>query len=209
VDLLAPGDPIISTVPGIFCGAHGIDCFGWNRGTSMAAPHASGVAALVWSQLLQSNPTNTAQANRDEVIRRLKDCADHTGAMGQDMLIWSAHGRLNADGAVTCGPTSPPPPSPTGNYVSDLVGTSSASGPTWTATGTVTVLDANGIPAGNVPVMGSWDNGDPASCFTSSGQGQCSMVLPNIRKRVGSVVLTVDVPLDINGSPASVTISKQ
>lgn len=208
VDLLAPGDPIISTVPGIFCGAHGIDCFGWNRGTSMAAPHASGVAALVWSQLLQSNPTNTLQANRDEVIRRLRDCADHTGAMGQDMLIWSAHGRLNAHGAVTCGPTSPPPPPPTGNYVSDLVSTSSGSGSTWTATGTVTVMDADGVPAGDVVVTGDWDTGDPAGCVTSSEQGQCSMVLANIRRRVGSVVLTVNVPLKFNGLPASVAISK-
>lgn len=70
----------------------------------MAAPHASGVAALVWSQLLESDPTNSNPLeNRDEVIRRLRDCADHTGAMGQNMLIWSRYGRLNAHGAVTCG----------------------------------------------------------------------------------------------------------
>jgi hypothetical protein len=70
----------------------------------MAAPHVSGVAALVWSQLLENDPSNSnALANRDEVIRRLRDCADQTGAMGQNMLIWSEYGRLNAHGAVTCG----------------------------------------------------------------------------------------------------------
>jgi len=123
-------------------------------------------------------------------------------------LIWSAYGRLNAHGAVTCGPTSPSPPPPTGNYVSDLVSTSSGSGSTWTATGTVTVLDADGVPAGDVVVTGDWDTGDPAGCVTSSEQGQCSMVLANIRRRVGSVVLTVNVPLKFNGLPASVAISK-
>ncbi len=212
VDLLAPGDPIISTVPGSLCGADGTDCFGWKQGTSMAAPHASGVAALVWSQVLQSNPTNTAQANRDEVIRRLKECADHTGAMGQDMRIWSAYGRLNAYRAVNpadpcAGGAPPPPPPPNENYVSTLTGTSGGSGPTWTATATVTVLGPDGTPASNVSVAADWDTGDPASC-TTNGTGQCSMVLANIRKRVASVVLTVSAPLDASGQPASVTILK-
>jgi len=102
VDLLAPGDPILSTVPGINCGAAGTDCFGWKQGTSMAAPHASGVAALVWAKVLASDPSNSKQANRDEVIRRLRECADPTGAMGQNMLAWSHYGRLNAYSAVTC-----------------------------------------------------------------------------------------------------------
>jgi len=103
VDLLAPGDPILSTVPGSFCGTAGSDCFAWKQGTSMAAPHVSGVASLVWSQILAKDPSNSNKsANRDEVIRRLRDCADHTGAMGQNMLIWSHYGRLNAYGAVTC-----------------------------------------------------------------------------------------------------------
>ena len=111
VDLLAPGDPILSTVPGSFCGAAGSDCFQWKQGTSMAAPHVSGVAALVWGQLLENDPSNSNPlANRDEVIRRLKDCADPIGALDQNMLSWSKYGRLNAYGAVTCNGTYNDPP---------------------------------------------------------------------------------------------------
>lgn len=42
VDLGAPGSNIYSTLPG--------NKYGYMSGTSMAAPHVSGVAALVWSQ---------------------------------------------------------------------------------------------------------------------------------------------------------------
>jgi PKD repeat protein len=66
----------------------------------MAAPHVSGVAALVWNYLTVNDPAN---ANSTEVRRRIQDCADKTGAMGQNMLVWSKYGRLNARGALTCG----------------------------------------------------------------------------------------------------------
>ena len=41
VDLCAPGSNVESTVPG--------NSYGFKSGTSMASPHAAGVAALVWS----------------------------------------------------------------------------------------------------------------------------------------------------------------
>ena len=106
VDVLAPGDPVLSTVPTNFCSPPDPQCFKWLMGTSMAAPHVSGVAALVKSYLNLNDPPN---ANATEVRRRIQDCADATGAMDQNMLAWSKFGRLNAAGALTCGDAPPPP----------------------------------------------------------------------------------------------------
>ena len=212
VDLLAPGDPILSTVPSVFCGAADADCFQWLQGTSTAAPHASGVAALVWSQLLAADPGNAnALANRDEVIRRLQDCADRIGAMGQDMQIWSRYGRLNAHGAVTCSGSSPPPPPSTGDHIASLEGTSSGSGPNWSATVTITVhaADESLIVDGAV-IAGEWDAADGVvsdSCVTSGGSGSCSVNLGGIHRREPSVLFSV-INLPAGEGPDSITVSK-
>lgn len=83
VDLLAPGVDILSTVPG------GYDYY---DGTSMAAPHVAGVAAL----LLAQDPTLTPT----ELRARLLDSVDPlTNAQG-----WVASGgRLNAYNALAAG----------------------------------------------------------------------------------------------------------
>lgn len=47
VDLSAPGDNIFSTLP--------FNQYGFNSGTSMATPHVSGIAALIWSKYPNQN----------------------------------------------------------------------------------------------------------------------------------------------------------
>ncbi|TRU16854.1 MAG: hypothetical protein EWV80_23040, partial [Microcystis aeruginosa Ma_QC_B_20070730_S2] len=56
VDLGAPGSDIYSTIPG--------NSYGIKSGTSMASPHVTGAAALLWSQ----NPTWTAQQVKNALM---------------------------------------------------------------------------------------------------------------------------------------------
>ena len=85
VDVAAPGSSIFSTLPN--------DTYGTKSGTSMAAPNAAGVAALIWS----ANPSWT----RDQVAAQLMATADNIDALnpGYEGLLGS--GRVNSYRAVT------------------------------------------------------------------------------------------------------------
>ncbi|CAG0999421.1 serine protease [Methanosarcinales archaeon] len=85
LELVAPGVNINSTIRN--------NQYENKSGTSMAAPHVSGVAALIWSQ----NPTFSNQKVR-EVLR---DTAVDLGSAGQD--IYYGYGKVNAYAAVTKG----------------------------------------------------------------------------------------------------------
>lgn len=75
IDIAAPGESITSTVVGGYASA---------SGTSFAAPHAAGVAAL----LLADDPTMTYQ----EIIARIKSFADRPSTVTQKVQA----GRINA-----------------------------------------------------------------------------------------------------------------
>ena len=66
--------------------------YGRMSGTSMAAPHVSGAAGLIW----RSCP----ECSRDTVIDCLLDTADDAGTSGPD--IYYGSGTLNADSAMSC-----------------------------------------------------------------------------------------------------------
>jgi len=108
VDISAPGVNILSTIPG-----GGYSSYG--TGTSMACPHAAGVAALVWSHY----PSMTNKVLRDI----LDDTASDLGTPGYD--VYYGHGLIDASAAFAAAsnifvPTVSPGPS----------GTSSTSAPT-------------------------------------------------------------------------------
>ena len=85
VDLAAPGVMVYSTVPG--------GGYGWMSGTSMAAPHVAGAAALVWSAF----PDLTAQ----EVKARLMASVDPIGQIGSNASFPTVtNGRLNVRNAL-------------------------------------------------------------------------------------------------------------
>jgi thermitase len=85
IDLAAPGVDIYSTVPWGYASM---------SGTSMACPHVSGVAALVWSLY--------PDKARDWVREWLKYTADDLGDPGYDVRY--GYGRVNAANAVEWAP---------------------------------------------------------------------------------------------------------
>lgn len=74
--------------------------YAWAYGTSMAAPHVSGLAALVWSY--EQSLTNL------ELREHLHDTSDDLGALGKDQYF--GYGRINAYRALNeLGPPDHPP----------------------------------------------------------------------------------------------------
>ena len=96
VSVAAPGASIYSTY------WNGSSTYAYMSGTSMAAPHVAGLAALLFSQDgSRSNAT---------VRSLIEGTADDLGSAGWDPYF--GHGRVNAYGALTGG-AAPPPPTPT------------------------------------------------------------------------------------------------
>jgi subtilisin family serine protease len=157
VDLGAPGAGITSTVPGTRYES-------WS-GTSMATPHVSGAAALLYA----AHPSWTYAQVRDRIFctaRPLSALAGKT-ATGGILDIGAALG------STTCG-APPPPPSGGTMHVGDIVVTAKRKGKTSSATATVSVLDANGNAVSSANVTGTWFvNNDPwnTKSATTSGSG--------------------------------------
>jgi thermitase len=89
VELAAPGVDIYSTISAVHSPSFNYP-YDYLSGTSMACPHVSGVAALVWSK----NPSMA----RDVLRLHLRDTADDRGAPGFD--IYYGYGRINARKAI-------------------------------------------------------------------------------------------------------------
>jgi len=93
VSVAAPGDNILSTMPMVMCGDDPTGCYEFLAGTSMASPHVSGIAALVWAR---------SDVSTNEQVRYIiENSADKTGAAGQNLLSWTQNGRVNLAKALT------------------------------------------------------------------------------------------------------------
>ncbi len=93
IDVASPGSSIRSTVTN--------DGYGTKSGTSMAAPNAAGVAALVWS----ANPTWT----RDMVAAAVLGTADNIDAQNPGFIGLLGSGRVNSANAIIADSLIPPP----------------------------------------------------------------------------------------------------
>ena len=99
VELAAPGVGIYSTLPN-HRNKMKATSYGYAGGTSMAAPHVSGAAGLIWASIGDANGNGRSN---DEVRARLETYADNISGTGS---LWSA-GRLNVCRALTSGTACP------------------------------------------------------------------------------------------------------
>jgi subtilisin family serine protease len=145
-------------------------------GTSMATPHASAVAALVWS----SKPT----ATNAQVRAALQQSAQDLGTAGRDNSY--GFGLIQAKAAITL--LGGGGGGGTAMSVVDLDAARTIAKKNWTAKVTITVRDANGALVSGAKVDGKF-NTTAISC-TTGANGQCSVSV-TLKLNVTSVTYTV------------------
>jgi thermitase len=98
VDISAPGNVIMSTFPISACAGAtttpgDTGCYTWNSGTSMATPHVTGAAALVWSR--------SDVVSNTQVVDIVLNSADPRGVDPVRLDSWTVHGGLNIHNAMS------------------------------------------------------------------------------------------------------------
>lgn len=151
-------------------------------GTSMATPHVSAVAALVWS----SKPT----ATNAEIRQVLRDTAEDLGAAGRDNYY--GYGLVQAKAAIDALGGGGGGEDPLELHVGNMTAVKSIKGKNWSATVTITALDQNNQPVSGVVVTGAWSGAKTgnASCTTGSN-GACSVTTGNMNSGT-TVTFTVN-----------------
>ncbi|HNF89784.1 MAG TPA: S8 family peptidase [Thiobacillaceae bacterium] len=177
VDLAAPGDAILSSIPGATYASF--------SGTSMASPHVAGAASL----LLAANPALTYAQVKSAIL----DHVDANAAMAGKSVTG---GRLNLKAALAS--VSAPPPAnlpPAANAGADLN----------LARGATAVLSgANSTDPDGSVVAYSWVSAKPSVVKIMSGASTAAPTIKAAPKaRVGSTVTLTLTVTDDDGATAS------
>jgi len=194
VTLFAPGEAITSAA------ITTDSAFAAHSGTSMAAPHVAGVAAL----LVSAEPALTAA----EVAERIKTLATPdrvTGAgSGSPTRLLFTDAGADADAGSGSGSGSGRPIAPgTGTRPSPAAASKVSvrslgvirrvvDDTSWMATVTIAVRNANGAPVAGAKVSGGFSvGGNPLSCITG-GAGSCTVGTLRLRRsNTSGTVFTV------------------